>query len=125
MGNKPHRNKKLQLKALRKFSHLNSKEVTSPSLKTIKTVFSLKPFNQTNAKEMLKFFKSEVEHIHLKIKPHHHKRTTPGSVDPEKPQTITGHHNQDKMMKIFHKGDLVKSADLAKKYFRASWKKAA
>jgi len=45
MGNKPHRNKKLQLKALRKFSHLNSKEVTAPSLKTIKTVFSLKPFN--------------------------------------------------------------------------------
>ena len=125
MGNKPNRIKKMKNKALRKFSQI---DVSKPS-KTAMTwnkIASLKPFNHNNAKEMLRNYKQEIEHVHLKNKPHHHKRTTPGALDAENPHTLTGHENNHRMKKTWQKGCTQKSADLSKKYFkRNNWKKAA
>lgn len=126
MGNKPHRLKKMKMKALRKFSKIDvSKKATHETIKTHNNMLLLKPFNKKTASEMLKAYKKTIEHIHLKNKPHHHKRTTPGTVDEEAPQTIIRHHNIDKSMKKWHKGDIQKSAEIGRKFIHSSWKKAA
>ncbi|MCH9621605.1 MAG: hypothetical protein S4CHLAM20_10290 [Chlamydiia bacterium] len=124
MGNKPNRLKKLKNKALRKFSQIDVKKDKYKNT-TFQRIYDIKPFNAQNAKEMLKDFKKQVEHVHLKNKPHHHKRTTPGSMDAENPYTKTGHENMNKTMKTWQKGSTQKSSDLSKKYFKTTWKKAA
>ncbi|MCH9617817.1 MAG: hypothetical protein SP4CHLAM5_11600 [Chlamydiia bacterium] len=123
MGNKPHRNKKLMKKALRKAAQIDTSKKNSP--KKYHHLFDLKPFHQNTAKEMLYNWKKEVEHIHLKNKPHHHKRTTPGSVDAENPLTISGHSINDKTMKTGLKTDIQKAADMGRKYLGYHYKKAA
>lgn len=125
MGNKPHRIKKLQQKALRKAAQLDVSKNRNKEAYKAHMVSNLKPFNMTTAKEMLMFFKKDIQHIHLKHKPHHSKRTTPGSVDAENPQVMTGHDIHDRSMKKWHAGDTQKSADFGRKHFQQSWKKAA
>jgi len=112
-------------KALRKFSQIDvSKDKSMP--KVVQRIENIRPFNFNNAKMMIQSFKKEVEHIHLKHKPHHHKRTSPGSLDSDNPHTMTGHENMDKTMRVWKKAAAQKSSDLSKKYFkRDSWKKAA
>jgi hypothetical protein len=126
MGNKPHRTKKIQMKALRQFSQIDiSTKKDKEAIKVDSSCKFLKSFHKKIAIEMLRDWKKTVEHVHLKNKPHHSKRTTPGSVDAQNPEVITGNHNIDKRTKLFHKGDIVKSADLGRKYLRNSYKKAA
>lgn len=87
---------------------------------------SIWAFNHNLAKQMLADWKNVVEHVHLKNKPHHGKRTSPGSVDVENPKLITGHHNFDETMKNVNKGNSVKNARTAGKIDkRNSRKKAA
>ena len=119
---KPHRMKKLAEKAQRQASTRPSGYAEG---ETSYTSFSLKPFHAETAKEMLLYWKKEQEHFHLKIKPHHHKRTTPGSVDAENPLTISGHSIADKTMRTKNKGTTQKSCDQNRKYQRNNHKKAA
>lgn len=123
MGNKPNRIKKMKNKALRRFSQVS---LNTEKASTMSKMSSIKPFNFSNAKMMIQNFKKEVEHVHLKNKPHHHKRTTPGSVDADNPMTKTGHETIDKTMKNWQKKATQKSSDLSKKYFdNSSFRKAA
>jgi hypothetical protein len=125
MSNKPHRNKKIMKKALRKAAQVDTLKKSTATKGTPVNLFQLKPFNPETARDMLHSWKTEVEHIHLKNKPHHHKRTTPGSVDAENPLTISGHSINDKSMKTHQKTDIQKSNDLARKFLRNNHKKAA
>ncbi|MCH9811877.1 hypothetical protein K0U07_03825 [bacterium] len=119
---KPHRMKKLTKKAMRKASNTTSSSYENHSYYNS---FSIKPFNKERAKEMLRSWKKDQEHMHLKIKPHHHKRTTPGSVDAENPLTVSGHSIDDKTMRTKTKRNTQKSLDLARKEQRNSHKKAS
>jgi hypothetical protein len=126
MGNKPHRVKKLQMKALRQFSQIDiSKKSDKEAVKIDSSCKFLKSFNKANAIVMLRDWKKTVEHVHLKNKPHHSKRSTPGSVDEQNPEVISNYKNKSKAIKIFHKGDIVKSNDLGRKYLKSNFKKAA
>lgn len=119
---KPHRMKKLSKKAQRRASNTHS---SYEGKEMDYNTYSLKPFHAETAKEILLYWKKEREHMHLKIKPHHHKRTTPGSVDAENPLTISGHSIDDKSMKTKKKRNTQKSFDQNQKYQRNNHKKAA
>lgn len=125
MSGKPHRIKKLQQKELRKAAQVETSKKNRYTKKDSENLFDLKPFHLEKAKDMLYSWKKEVEHIHLKNKPHHHKRTTPGSVDAENPLTISGHSINNKFMKKEKKSDIQKASDIGRKYLHNNYKRAA
>ena len=119
---KPHRLKKLTKKAVRQARVTTNNYSESENYHNY---LSLKPFNYQMAKEMILSWKKEREHMHLKIKPHHHKRTTPGSLDAENPLTISGHSIDNKTIKTKNKRNTQKSLDQARTQQRNSQKKAS
>ena len=124
MGNKPHKIKHLQNKALRKFTQIDE-SASAAVKKTHEMKSSIKNVNTKNAEIMVKDFKKTNEHKHLKQKPHHHKRTTPGSVDAENPKVITGHEIKDKDLKKSNKASTQKEEALKRTFLHHKTKKAA
>ena len=119
MGNKPHRLSRLTFKEIRRSTQ---KEITKKQEQSIRKTHTrtthIKPFNHTTAKTMLKHFKNNVEHMHLKTKAHHSKRTTPGSLDAESPTTMKNYHRSEKSHNITQEANIQKSMDLWRKYYR-------
>ncbi len=124
MGNKPHRVKKMQQKALKKFSQVDLARNQNNKTVTITQVADLKPFNAGLAKETLSLFKKDITHIYLTHKPHASKRTTPGDVDKQVPRIMNSRTFEDKNKKKWQKSGLQKSTDNARKHFKDTWKKA-
>ena len=119
MGNKPHRLSRLTFKEIRKSTQ---KEITKQQENSIRKTHTrttnIKPFNHVTAQTMLQHFKNNIEHMHLKIKPHHSKRTTPGSVDAESPTTMKNFHRSKKGENVSQQVNVQKSMDMWRKYYR-------
>ena len=124
MGNKPHRVKKMQQKALRNSaSEDRAKNQNQEITQNIQNP-DLKPFNIDNAKETLSLFKKDIAQAYLKHKPHHSKRTTTGDVEQQVPRIMNSKTFEDKNKKKWERAGLQKSADQARKNFKDTWKKA-
>ena len=124
MGNKPHRVKKIQQKALK---HLPEEKLLKnyyeENKKTTQNL-DLHPFNMNLAIETLSQFKKNATHLYLTHKPHSSKRTTPGDVAKQVPRIMNSKTFEDKNKKKWQKGGLQRSTDHARKHFKDTWKKA-
>ena len=125
MGNKPHRIKKTQKKAVRRASQGDLSKDNPRTPQEITFSLALEPFNKERVRKTLLTFKKDIEHKVFKDHLHPSNGATKGFFEHQETKIMNAKVYEDKKLKKWNLGGQQKSSERARKDLKQQWKKAS